>query len=67
MNKDAIKGFLAWLDTASMDEIRNHQAFILERLSDIRTAEGKADAKLALRLIDEELLARMQPGSQSLG
>jgi hypothetical protein len=50
-----------------MDEIRAHQAFILVRLSDIRTAEGKADAKLALRLIDEELLARMQPGSQSLG
>ena len=32
-------------------------------LEDLRTAEGKADTRLALRLIDEELLARMYPGA----
>ena len=63
MNKEAIKGFIAWLDGAQADEIRAHQAFILASLEDIRTAEGKADTRLALRLIDEELLARMYPGA----
>ena len=63
MNKEAIKGFIAWLDGAQADEIRAHQAFILASLEDLRTAEGKADTRLALRLIDEELLARMYPGA----
>lgn len=63
MNKEAIKGFIAWLDGAQADEIRAHQAFILASLEEIRTAEGKADVRLALRLIDEELLARMYPGA----
>ena len=63
MNKEAIKGFIAWLEGAQADEIRAHQAFILASLEEIRTAEGKADVRLALRLIDEELLARMYPGA----
>jgi len=63
MNKEAIKCFIAWLEGAQADEIRAHQAFILASLEDIRTAEGKADTRLALRLIDEELLARMYPGA----
>jgi len=63
MNKEAIKGFIAWLEGAQADEIRAHQAFIQISLDDIRTAEGKADARLALRLIDEELLSRMYPGA----
>lgn len=61
MNKEAIKGFIAWLEGAQADEIRAHQAFILTSLEDIRTAEGRD--RMALRLIDEELLARMYPGA----
>lgn len=41
MNKEAIKGFIAWLEGAQADEIRAHQAFILASLEDIRTAEGR--------------------------
>lgn len=63
MNKETIKDFIAWLENAQAEEIRAHQAFILASLEDIRTAEGKADARLALRLIDEEILARMYPGA----
>ena len=63
MNKEAIKGFIVWLEGAQADEIRAHQAFILASLEDLQTAEGKADARLALRLIDEELLSRMYPGA----
>lgn len=59
MDKETIKAFIAWLEAASLDEIRSHQAFITESMNDVRTPEGRADAKLALRLIDEELLARM--------
>lgn len=59
MNKETIKAFIAWLEEASLEEIRTHQAFIAENLKDVRTPEGRADAKLALRLIDEEILARM--------
>lgn len=63
MNKETIKGFIAWLENAQAEEIRAHQVFILASLEDIRTEEGKADARLALRLIDEEILARMYPGA----
>ena len=59
MNKETIAAFLAWLDAASLEEVREHQAFIEANLKNVRTPEGRADAKLALRLIDEEILARM--------
>ena len=38
MNKEAIKGFIAWLEGAQAGEIRAHQAFILASLEDLRTA-----------------------------
>lgn len=59
MNKETIKAFIAWLESATLEEMRNRQTFITQHLADIRTPEGRADARLALRLIDEELLARM--------
>jgi hypothetical protein len=59
MNKETIMAFVTWLDAASLEEIREHQAFVEANLHSVRTPEGRADAKLALRLIDEEILARM--------
>lgn len=57
MNKATIKAFIAWLETASPEaiEARRREAETL----DVRTAQAKADIRLALRLIDEELLARL--------
>lgn len=60
MNKETIKAFIAWLESATIEEMRNRQTFITKHLADIRTPEGRSDARLALRLIDEELLARME-------
>lgn len=66
MNKEAIRGFIAWLDKATLNEIRERQVAALETQKRVSTREGLADARLALRLIDEELLARMesQPAQQ---
>lgn len=66
MNKDTIRNFIRWLDEASQEEILAHQEYILGAMAKIQTREGRADAKLALRLIDEELLARMNLSSSRL-
>lgn len=65
MDKAAIRAFIQFLDTASMEEIRKQQQFILSKIDEIHSAEGKADSNLALRLIDEEILARMNLGQRS--
>ncbi len=66
MNKETIRAFIQWLDKASDQEILAHQEYILAAMANIQTREGRADAKLALRLIDEELLARMNLSSSRL-
>lgn len=60
MNKSTVKKFIAWLEEASDDEIKTRQQELLSILSDVTTREGKADVRLALRLIDEEILARIE-------
>jgi hypothetical protein len=60
MNKETIKAFILWLENASEDEIKAHRDYILAREALITTREGKSDVRLALRLIDEELLARLE-------
>lgn len=60
MDKETIKRFIAWLENASDDEIKSQREYILAREALISTREGKADVKLALRLIDEEVLARLE-------
>ncbi len=60
MNKETIKAFIAWLDSASFDEIQAHKDNVLKSLKAVSSMEGKSDVKLALRLIDEEILARLE-------
>ncbi|MVF24151.1 hypothetical protein EVC37_21440 [Methylocaldum sp. BRCS4] len=60
MNKSTVKKFIAWLEEASDNEIKTRQQELLSILSDVTTREGKADVRLALRLIDEEILARIE-------
>ena len=60
MNKETIKAFIAWLETAAEEEIN-------QRVEDIRSleksaqlsSEGMGDLRLARRLISEELIARL--------
>lgn len=57
MDRETIKAFIAWLEAATEEEIRARREQALN--APVSTREGKADVKLALRLIDEELLARL--------
>ena len=57
MDKDTIKAFIAWLETATEEEILQRREQALK--AQVSTHEGKADVRLALRLIDEELIARL--------
>lgn len=57
MDKDTIKAFIAWLETATEEEILQRRE--LAQKAQVSTYEGKADIRLALRLIDEELIARL--------
>ncbi len=57
VNKDTIKAFIAWLETATEEEILQRREQTLK--AQVSTHEGKADIRLALRLIDEEMIARL--------
>ena len=63
MNKETIQAFIAWLETASDKEISVRRTLIVNQ--PVNTQEGKADIKLALPLLDEEMLARLERGRVS--
>ncbi|WP_017926593.1 MULTISPECIES: hypothetical protein [unclassified Thioalkalivibrio] len=63
MDKETIKAFIAWLEAATEQEILDRRQQALN--AQVSTREGRADINLALRLIDEELLARLDLKSQS--
>ena len=60
MNKETIKAFIAWLESASVEEInqRIEEIRVLEQAGQL-SRDGRADLRLARRLIDEELIARL--------
>jgi hypothetical protein len=60
MDKETIKAFIAWLEEASLGEIQRRVEEIkaVEASRNLST-EGLADLRLARRLIDEELIARL--------
>lgn len=62
MNKTTSKNFMAWLETASNEVIYAKKAEFIEALEKISSREAKADLRLGLRLIDEDLLARLELG-----
>lgn len=62
MNKETIKSFIIWLENASDEDIADRCRLIMNQQEMIQTREGKADLRLALRLIDEEYLARLDLG-----
>jgi hypothetical protein len=61
MNKDFFKSFLAWLDSASDQELDQRQRQIQELLEDrIRSRDTRRDAEFMIRKIEEERLARLR-------
>lgn len=63
MNKETIKAFIAWLEIATDEELDTHRLYILEQLAKVSSPEGKRDVRLAIRLLDEESIARFQTKS----
>lgn len=59
MDKEAIKSFLRWLENATQQELQKRQQEILDTYKRVHTREGKSDLNLALRLLDEEIVARL--------
>ena len=59
MNKETIKKFIEWLESSGNDEIEAHRQYVLKMMKSV-SSEGKADVRLSLRLIDEEVLARIE-------
>ena len=58
MNKETLKTFLRWLENASDRELDAKREEIQSNFSRV-SKDGAADLKLALRLLDEEGLARL--------
>lgn len=59
MNKETLKTFLRWLENASDRELDIKRKEIQSNFSRVSSRDGAADLKLALRLLDEEILARL--------
>jgi hypothetical protein len=58
MNKETLKTFLRWLENASDEELDSKREEIQNNFSRV-SRDGAADLKLALRLLDEEILVRL--------
>lgn len=58
MNKLVVRGFLQWLDTATEQEIEARRGEFLAALEHFHGEDARADLRLGLRLIEEELVAR---------
>lgn len=58
MNKLVVRAFLRWLETATEAEIEARRGEFLEALERFHGQDARADLRLGLRLIEEELAAR---------
>jgi hypothetical protein len=58
MNKLVVRGFLQWLDTATAEAIEARREEFLAALEHFQGEDARADLRLGLRLIEEELVAR---------
>ncbi|HMZ77042.1 MAG TPA: hypothetical protein PKX01_12740 [Rhodocyclaceae bacterium] len=61
MDKETIKNFIHWLDQAGDEELERNRQYILAKMKLVSTSEGRAVFKLALRLLDEEVLCGPSP------
>jgi len=59
MDKTAIKTLIAWLASASDDDIQDKLDEINLAEKKVKSKEGLSDLALARRLIDEEIISRL--------
>lgn len=60
MENEVVKRFVRWLDDATEEEIKAARDRAKEALELLSTREAKSQVKFALRLMDQEILARLQ-------
>jgi hypothetical protein len=58
MNKLVVRGFIQWLDDANEEEIETRRAEFLAAIGHFRGKDARADLRLGLHLIEEELVTR---------
>ena len=58
MNTRVVRGFIQWLDAATQEEIETRRGEFLTALEHFRGKDARADLRLGLRLIEEELVVR---------
>ena len=60
MNKDFWKTLYAWLETASLEEIKAKQQLVRQMLGEANDLGLQADIRRILRCMDEELVVRAE-------
>jgi hypothetical protein len=60
MNKDFWKTLYAWLETASLEEIRLKRQCVRQLLGESNDRDLKADIRRILRFMDAEMVARAE-------
>lgn len=60
MNKDFWKTVFCWLETASLEDIRDKQSAVRQMHDQIDDSDLQADIRRILRFMDQELLARAE-------
>jgi hypothetical protein len=58
MNKLVVRGFIQWLDAAKQEEIETRRGEFLAALEHFRGKDARADLRLGLRPIEEEMVTR---------
>ena len=60
MNTRVVRSFIQWLDAANREEIDTRRGEFLSALEHVQGEDARADLRLGLRLIEEELVARAE-------
>lgn len=60
MNKDFWKTLYAWLETASLEEIKAKQLLVRQMLCESNDLGLQADIRRTLRCMDEEIVTRAE-------
>jgi hypothetical protein len=60
MNKETLKGFLRFLDSANLEELRTRRSQMQVGLDTGKfSAELKSEIRYGIRLLDQEMVARL--------
>ena len=62
MERLLVKKFVQWLDGSSDEAINAHRERCIQQLANpmLKSSEAKRDVRLCIRLIDEEISARLE-------